>query len=441
MSAALAGLPYTFVLSPADSARAVAQVYTVSLIATVPFVVAAVAALTLRHSSASTRALVWRSAILALLIIYLAHLLPVQWMTGVVPAALAAPLIALGELQLTATGNVAPVNQALAPAAHMWDMNATQMVRGFLLLYWLGVTVVLLPLLRGWMGTRAIARRAHEMRDAEWGARLTAARIALGVRRPLRLLVSDEVTVPMTWGVFRPVIVLPPSVARVTDTHARAMLLHELAHVRAGDVFFLLLARVVCALFWFHPAAWWVTHRLRNECELACDDRVLECGVRASDYAELLVLAADAAHDARAGREARAARPMAALLSRRAGLRQRLAAIVDVHRDSRAPTRWSLALAVVAMLTVALPMSAIRLAPSKNVLTTLMRDVRWESRAYAVMGLAQRADSVDVARAASVEDPSPRVRAWARYALTRAPGSRRLPSSLDELRISLPARR
>ena len=441
MSAALAGLPSTFVLSPADSARAVAHVYTISLVATVPFVVAALAALALRHSSASTRALVWRSTTLALLIIYLAHLLPVQWMTGVVPAALAAPLIALGELQLTAAGYVTPAIQALPPAARMWDMNASNMVRGILLLYWLGVTVVLLPLLRAWLVTRAITRRTHEIRDAEWSTRLADARVTLGVRRPLRLLVSDEVTVPMTWGVLRPVIVLPPSAARAADAHARAMLLHELAHVRAGDVFFLLLTRVMCALFWFHPAAWWVARRLRDECELACDDRVLECGVRASDYAELLVLAADAAHSARAGHDALATRSIAVALSRRAGLRQRLAAIVDVHRDSRAPTRWSLAIAVVATLTVALPMSAIRLAPSKDVLTTLMRDVRWESRAYAVMGLAQRADSVDVARAASVEDPSPRVRAWARYALTRAPGSRRLPSSLDELRIPLPARR
>jgi hypothetical protein len=51
------------------------------------------------------------------------------------------------------------------------------------------------------------------------------------------------------------------------------------------------------------------------------------------------------------------------------------------------------------------------------VLTTLMLDAQWESRAYAVLGLAQRADSVAVAQSAAEEDPNPRVRAWARYAL------------------------
>jgi hypothetical protein len=64
-------------------------------------------------------------------------------------------------------------------------------------------------------------------------------------------------------------------------------------------------------------------------------------------------------------------------------------------------------------------MSVAHLAPTRGVLTTLMLDTQWESRAYAVLGLAQRADSVAVARSAAELDPSPRVRAWAKYALGR----------------------
>ena len=62
-------------------------------------------------------------------------------------------------------------------------------------------------------------------------------------------------------------------------------------------------------------------------------------------------------------------------------------------------------------------MSAVRIAPSRQVLTSLMRDASWQSRAYAVIGLAERQDSVAVAINAAELDPSPRVRAWARYAL------------------------
>jgi hypothetical protein len=50
-----------------------------------------------------------------------------------------------------------------------------------------------------------------------------------------------------------------------------------------------------------------------------------------------------------------------------------------------------------------------------------MLDAQWESRAYAVLGLAQRADSVAVAQSAAESDPSPRVRAWAKYALALSP--------------------
>jgi hypothetical protein len=68
-------------------------------------------------------------------------------------------------------------------------------------------------------------------------------------------------------------------------------------------------------------------------------------------------------------------------------------------------------------MIVAAPMSAVRLSPTRDVLTMLVQYARWESRAYAVLGLAQRQDSVAVARSIAERDPNPRVRAWARYAL------------------------
>jgi hypothetical protein len=68
-------------------------------------------------------------------------------------------------------------------------------------------------------------------------------------------------------------------------------------------------------------------------------------------------------------------------------------------------------------MTAAAPLSVVQLAPTRAVLTSLMLSAQWETRAYAVLGLAERADSVAVARSAAELDPSPRVRAWARYAL------------------------
>lgn len=435
MSASLSALPTDWLLSPADSARAVAQVYTVSLAATIPLIFAAAAAFALRNRPAGTRSLVWRSVTAALLIVYFGHLLPLQWAAAIVPSALAAPLVTLGRLQLTVVEYAAPVYRALVPPEGTPADHAATVLRGILLAYWAGVVVVLLRVVRGWIVMRDSARTAQPPNDPSWRALLHETRTTIGIRRNVRLLVAPDAVVPVTWGVFRPVILLPGSAGGWGETHRRAVLLHELAHVRGADVGFTLGASIVCALFWFHPAAWWIARRLHEECELACDDRVLAAGVRPSDYAELLMTTADAARGSDSGHT------FAVALSRSRGLRRRLASIVEARREIRPPTRVAAVWAVALTMAVAGPSSAVRLEPTKGVLTTLMRDARWESRAYAVMGLAQRPDSVDVARAAAELDPSPRVRAWARFALGRERGDQALPSFLHEFPAVVPVHR
>jgi hypothetical protein len=135
--------------------------------------------------------------------------------------------------------------------------------------------------------------------------------------------------------------------------------------------------------------------------------------VRRSDYAELLVSAADmlpASHRTRAA---------ALTLSNRRGLRARLATVLDTRHDVRPLARSWAVIAAVCTVTVAAPMSLVQLSPTRSVLTSLMLDAQWESRAYAVVRLAQRADSVAVARSAAELDPNPSVRALARYALSQ----------------------
>ena len=93
----------TVVLAPLDSARVVSTVYSLSLVSVVPFVAAAVAAAMVRRLSAGTRALVWRAAIVTLLIIAGAQLVPFRWEAWVLPAALADPLIAIGREAMRAS--------------------------------------------------------------------------------------------------------------------------------------------------------------------------------------------------------------------------------------------------------------------------------------------------------------------------------------------------
>ena len=393
----------TLLLTQADSARSVATVYTVSVLATVPLLIVAIAAFFLRRASAEARSLIWRSAIVALLIVFVGRQLPLHWIAWVVPSALAAPLVALGRVQVTGS--------ALAPQTSADAIVGSAIIRGLFLVYAAGVVAVLIPTVIGLARGRSRLRRAMRVHGGRWERVLDEARGTLGVARPVRIFVDVTAAVPMTWGFVRPVVVLPRVATSWDNEQLRIVLLHELGHVRARDWVFNLIGRVVCALYWFHPGVWWVARGLREDCELACDDRVIAAGVRRSDYAELLVSAATTLRSARADAEP------ALALSERRGLRARLTAVLDTRHDVRPLRRGWATVAAAATLAVAGPVSSVQLAPSREVLTTLMLDARWESRAYAVLGLAQRRDSIGVARSAAELDPNPRVRAWARYAL------------------------
>ncbi len=379
-------------IAPADSARAVASVYTASLLVLVPLVLAIVAGIALRRASAESRVLVWRSALVALLVVFVGRQLPMHWTAWVVPSTLATPLVALGRVQVTATPELA---------------SDGTFVTAIFVAYLLGAAFVIVPTGLATLKMRRLARRARPLATPEWTAALENAKQSVGVARGVRLIATHEVTVPMTWGWIRPVIAIPEPADRWNAEERAIVLRHELAHVRAGDWIFGIVARLVCALYWFHPGAWWIARTMRDDCEIASDDRVVASGVRRSDYAELLIGAAD---------RFLAAEPALAL-SRRRGLRARLALVLDTdHSVAPLARRW-VAAAAVCTVAAAGPISAVQLAPTRDVLTTLMRDTRWESRAYAVIGLARRADSVAVAREAAEQDPNPRVRAWARLAL------------------------
>jgi len=392
-------------LSPADSANVVAQVYGTSLLALLPVVAAGLAALALRGAPARVRVLIWRSAVGALagaaLLRILGGGLALPFTAWAVPAVLASPLVALGRAQVSTTP-AGGVDQGL-PAL-------------LLLLYVAGVAVALLRLARAVAPLRAVVGRA-EPAPREWLDALERCRARLGVQRPVRLVVSPDLPVPVTWGTWRPIIVVPVAAIGWLPLHRDAVLLHELSHVRSADALVQLAARLLCALLWFHPAIWWVAARLRAECELACDERVVASGIRRSDYAELLAMAADEL------RGRRVVPQVAPAMSSRAGLRARLAAIMVSEgralATARGPGRAHVAVAAALAVAVALPTGLAQLSPTRKVLDGLLRDARWESRAYAVTRLAQRADTLAVARDAASRDPDPQVRAVAARALAR----------------------
>lgn len=160
------------------------------------------------------------------------------------------------------------------------------------------------------------------------------------------ILASDAVTTPMTWGVIRPVILIPAYALEWSAEQRDLMIRHEQAHVQRRDWLWQAFAQVVTVIFWFHPLMWLAAARLRREAELAADDMVLASGVEAIQYAgELLNVARRL--QGRVHTEAVA-------MVRDASLMSRIAAILDSTRLRVRTGRWQKATVALVSASLAL---------------------------------------------------------------------------------------
>jgi beta-lactamase regulating signal transducer with metallopeptidase domain len=100
---------------------------------------------------------------------------------------------------------------------------------------------------------------------------------------------SDAVRSPISWGVWRSVVVLPGAAVDWSDADRAAALAHERAHLARHDWLVHVATWGVCAVFWFNPLVWWARRALAQEAEHAADDAALAAGARPSDYATLLL--------------------------------------------------------------------------------------------------------------------------------------------------------
>jgi beta-lactamase regulating signal transducer with metallopeptidase domain len=112
--------------------------------------------------------------------------------------------------------------------------------------------------------------------------------------RAVSLCVSDHVSVPTAVGLYRPAVVLPKwTLAELSPADLNSVLVHELAHLRRRDDWTNLVQKLVRAVFFFHPAVWWIENRLSLEREMACDEHVLANTADPRAYAECLVSLAE----------------------------------------------------------------------------------------------------------------------------------------------------
>jgi len=213
--------------------------------------------------------------------------------------------------------------------------NTASCVYAVLALLWATDAV----LLRGHLAIchRSLARVRHRAREFfAWTTvgelRMLSQR--LGVPEP-RLLRSDEVKSPLLTGFVRPAIILSESDASAPAGKLRAVLLHELAHLRRADCLANLLARVVCGVFFFQPLVWVLARRMEEASDEVADDIVLSAGVPATSYARDLTDWAERFLPSR--REATAA---LGVIRFRSSLGRRVGRVLDGARKLATQLSW-----------------------------------------------------------------------------------------------------
>ena len=175
----------------------------------------------------------------------------------------------LAKPAAAASGAQSATPNWLTTGLRYFDTHLPLLVVGWLL----GLLAMGLRLLGGLLYVQR--RRRYRVRPwgAVWQARRGARVARCGIKRPVALLESALVQVPLVVGHLRPVILLPlGTVAGLSPACLEAILAHELAHVLRRDYLVNLLQTVAEVLFFYHPAVWFVANCVRTERENCCDD-------------------------------------------------------------------------------------------------------------------------------------------------------------------------
>ena len=167
--------------------------------------------------------------------------------------------------------------QVMITPALSWRSTVDRAVRPWLSvivsIWCLGVLAFAWRPLLSWHAVRRLRRVGVSPVPVAVAAMLRQTSERLRLRQTVQILQSTLTRVPIVIGYLRPVILLPVSViAGVPTSQLEAILAHELAHVRRHDFLVNLLQTLVETLFFYHPAVWWLSHRIRIERENCCDD-------------------------------------------------------------------------------------------------------------------------------------------------------------------------
>ena len=158
------------------------------------------------------------------------------------------------------------------------------------LLVWIvGSAFLFVRIVFGLYGTSRLTQEGQNMQDSLWRRLLNRFLEAVSLRRKINLMSHGKTMVPLTWGVIKPIVMMPAESENWSENQRSTALYHELSHIKRGDYLVMMLARISRAIYWFNPLSWIVLGMIKREQEKACDELVLKAGIKPSTYAENLL--------------------------------------------------------------------------------------------------------------------------------------------------------
>ena len=252
---------------------------------------------------------------------------------------------------------------ASGSAAALFQLERVVQPGAVLMLLWLGGVVWMLArLVIGVASVRSMVKHGVPAAGDDWDESIDDACNAMGARAAGGVVISTRAAMPFTYGLFRPIIVLPESADEWTVDRCRSVLMHELAHVRRRDLLTNAVVQLACVVYWFHPLVWLAARRVRIEAERACDALVVAAGTRPSDYAGDLLEIARTMRSSATG-------AVALAMARRSDFEGRLLAILAPNAGRNVLTA---ARAAVIALAFAAPAAAVAAAvPPRTVVSSV----------------------------------------------------------------------
>lgn len=133
---------------------------------------------------------------------------------------------------------------------------------------------------------RSLHRKSHS--PVPERLRLAVKQISkkLQISIPIQILSSTHIDIPLTFGVLKPVILIPSALLfQISPTQLEAIITHEMAHIKRNDYLVNLIQSILEMVFFFHPVFWWINHEVKNQREMACDEMAIALGANPKDLA------------------------------------------------------------------------------------------------------------------------------------------------------------